>query len=193
MHGEHHTEYRVTICCAAGGNKRRDGPTTDVAAYLPTVKLAVEGGWLDSSNEELLVHAEEAEEFVNLSINVHDHGGEVLVRELGEDQERAAARCEIEDGKGHTKDVCSLRRLVRVKPAMKVIRGSCEGGIPCKNQLGRGRPQKAAIGGRGWGERKKGMHGLINIWLCVTPDRHLIGELTEASDQRFIRSGPSGV
>ncbi|KAJ7671069.1 hypothetical protein B0H17DRAFT_1141618 [Mycena rosella] len=49
------------------------------------------GGWLDSSNEELLVHAEEAEEFVNLSINVHDHGGEVLVRELGEDQERAAA------------------------------------------------------------------------------------------------------
>ncbi|KAJ7670394.1 hypothetical protein B0H17DRAFT_1141869 [Mycena rosella] len=57
-----------------------------------TVKLAVEGGWLDSSNEELLVHGEEAEEFVNLSINVHDHGGEVLVRELGEDQERAAER-----------------------------------------------------------------------------------------------------
>ncbi|KAJ7654216.1 hypothetical protein B0H17DRAFT_1146838 [Mycena rosella] len=90
-------QMSIVLCCKrkAGGSKRRDGPTTDVATYLPvqkTVELAVEGGWLDSSNEELLVHAEEAEEFVNLSINVHDHGGEVLVRELGEDQERAAAR-----------------------------------------------------------------------------------------------------
>ncbi|KAJ7603661.1 hypothetical protein B0H17DRAFT_1154663 [Mycena rosella] len=55
-------------------------------------KEVIKGGWLDSSDEELLVHAEEAEEFLNLLINVHDHGGEVLVRGLGEDQERAAAR-----------------------------------------------------------------------------------------------------
>ncbi|KAJ7681379.1 hypothetical protein B0H17DRAFT_1138535 [Mycena rosella] len=89
----------IVLCC-----KRKDSPEgepgtarTIRSAVGPgseqqrTVKLAVEGGWLDSSNEELLVHGE-AEEFVNLSINVHDHGGEVLVRELGEDQERAAER-----------------------------------------------------------------------------------------------------
>ncbi|KAJ7686095.1 hypothetical protein B0H17DRAFT_1137128 [Mycena rosella] len=90
----------IVLCC-----KRKDSPEgepgtarTIRSAVGPgseqqrTVKLAVEGGWLDSSNEELLVHGEEAEEFVNLSINVHDHSGEVLVRELGEDQERAAER-----------------------------------------------------------------------------------------------------
>ncbi|KAJ7660632.1 hypothetical protein B0H17DRAFT_1144884 [Mycena rosella] len=89
----------IVLCCKRKGNNSKYLATAlinDVGVTCShlsqTVKLAVEGGWLDSSNEELLVHAEEAEEFVNLSINVHDHGGEVLVRELGEDQERAAAR-----------------------------------------------------------------------------------------------------